>query len=187
MPNEHKGLDMKERVERRARELLQKQAAANHDEALNLAEEEDRAQPDDDLGQDSAVPSLGEPAEDHAPPDLNADVREQVEARASEILARINRANAANGVEQTRDDFATDRAESEEDLRRDLLQGDGDGDVLNVSNNRLETRHEQRHRLSQSEREMTVKQLVEREAAEIYANQPERDRNDEEGDRIWRR
>lgn len=180
-PNESRELTVKERVEQRAQQILQKQAADNEADALSLAEDEDRTQPDE-LHQNAAAPT-----EDHGQPDPHADVRERVEARASEILARVQRNNAASGVEQTRDDFATDRAEAEEDLRRDLLQGDGDGDVLNVSNNRLETRHEQRHRESQDDREMTLKERIERDAAEIYANQPKRNRDDDEGNRTWHR
>ncbi|WP_181456381.1 hypothetical protein, partial [Burkholderia multivorans] len=116
--------------------------------------------------------------------DPHAEVRERVRAQAAEILARANRANAASGVEQAQDDFATDRAEAEEDLHRDLVQGDGDGDVLNVSTNRIETRNEQRRpREDKPEREMTLRERVEARAAEIYANQPKIDRNDDEGNR----
>lgn len=185
-PNESRELTVKERVEQRAQQILQEQAAANDDEALSLAEDEDRTH-DDELHQDTAAPAVEAPTDDATDLDPHADVRARVEARAAEILARTNRTNAASGVEQAREDFATDRAEAEEDLRRDLLQGDGDGDVLNVSTNRLETRHEQRHRGEQDGRKESLRDRVEREASEIYTNQPKRDRDDDEGSRTWHR
>lgn len=185
-PNESRELTVKERVEKRAQQILQEQAVANNDEALSLAEDEDHSR-EDELHHDTAAATVEPPAEDSNQPDPHADLRERVEARAAEILARTNRANAASGVEQTREDFATDRAEAEEDLRRDLLQNDGDGDVLNVSINRLETRHEQRHRGEQDDRQESVRERVEREAAEIYSNQPKRDRDDDERNRTWHR
>ncbi|WP_181457460.1 hypothetical protein, partial [Burkholderia multivorans] len=133
-------------------------------------------------------PDAPAPVGDSRDVDPHAEVRERVRAQAAEILARANRANAASGVEQAQDDFATDRAEAEEDLHRDLVQGDGDGDVLNVSTNRIETRNEQRRpREDKPEREMTLRERVEARAAEIYANQPKIDRNDDEGNRSWRR
>ncbi|RAE72062.1 hypothetical protein DN540_32270, partial [Burkholderia multivorans] len=149
-PTEGREMTMRERVEHRAQQILQEQAAANDAEALALAEEEDRSH-DEDLQPDAPAP-VG----DSRDVDPHAEVRERVRAQAAEILARANRANAASGVEQAQDDFATDRAEAEEDLHRDLVQGDGDGDVLNVSTNRIETRNEQRRpREDKPEREMT--------------------------------
>lgn len=185
-PNESRELTVKERVEIRARQILHEQAATNEDEALNLAEDEDRAD-SGELDQDAAISSVDAPTDDSAEVEPHATVRQRVESQASEILARVNRASAAGGAEQARRDFATDRAEAEEDLRRDLLQGDGDGDVLNVSNNRLETRHEQRYRDPNEDREESLRERVEREAEEIYDNQPQQDRDEDDGRRKWHR
>lgn len=185
-PTENRELTVKEKVEQRAQQILHEQAVANDDEALQLAEDEDRTV-DDELHDEAVAPALADAEDEQVRQDPYAATRARVQARANELLARANRANSASGVEQAREDFATDRAESEEDLRRDLLQGDGDGDVLNVSNNRLETRHEQRHHSSQDERQETLRERVEREAAEIYANQPKPDRDDDERNRTWRR
>ena len=71
-------------------------------------------------------------------------MRDEVERRAAEIRAQVNRSRTASSLQEQRDHFATGTAESAEDLRRDLLQGDGDGDVLNVSTNRLEKKHAER-------------------------------------------
>lgn len=185
-PSESGELTMKERVEKRAQQILHEQAVTTEDEALNLAEDEDRTEPDE-LQQDSAATTVDVSTVDSAEIDPHADVRQRVESQASEILARVNRSRAAGGAEQARQDFATDRAEAEEDLRRDLLQGDGDGDVLNVSTNRLETRHQQRYRDPHEAEEESLRDRVEREADEIYDNQPQRDRDEDEGRRKWHR
>lgn len=185
-PNESRELTVKERVEKRAQQILHEQAATNKDEALNLAEDEDRTE-SHELEQDTAIRSVDAPTDDSAQVDPHTTVRQRVESQASEILARVNRASAAGGAEQARRDFATDRAEAEEDLRRDLLQGDGDGDVLNVSNNRLETRHEQRYRDPNEDREESLRERVERDAEEIYDSQPQQDRDENDGRRKWHR
>lgn len=134
-------LTMKDKVARRAAQIRRTEGIdASDDDARDLAEKQVHNDGDDERDRD--IPGLA--AVSVRPlHDTDADagsLRERVESRAADMKARLNREGDADRLQQRRDHFATYREEAAEDLRRDQLQGDGDGDPMNMSTNRLEKR-----------------------------------------------
>lgn len=136
-------LTMKEKVARRAAQILRTEPTADDDAARDLAEKQAPEENDEERAP-TPTPAPVPVGDTREPEEEPGSLRQRIEARATNVRARLNRDQDATGMQQTREKFATYREEAAEDLRRDQLQGDGDGDPLNMSNNRLETRISER-------------------------------------------